>query len=98
MQWYFRDSDNIFKPTTSEKLQNYYRAMVLRCAQELNGETDKLNLFQEFRSDKISKAVVQRAKSVLAAYPNFFSATSPHTRIKGIELHERLARRFVEEL
>jgi len=98
MQWYFRDSDGIFKPTTSEKLQNYYRAMVLRCAQELNGETDKLNLFQEFRSDKISKAVVNRAKSILAASSNFFSATSPHTRVRGIELHERLARRFVEEL
>ena len=67
MQWYFRDFDGIFKPTSPEKLQNYYRAMVLRCAQELNGETDKLNLFQEFRSDRISKAVVNRAKSVLAA-------------------------------
>ena len=26
------------------------------------------------------------------------SATSPHTRIKGIELHERVARKFVDEL
>jgi hypothetical protein len=99
MQFYYLEPiQNLYKPTTSEKLQNYYRAMVLRCAQELNGETDKLNLFQEFRSDKISKAVVNRAKSVLAASSTFFSATSPHTRIRGIELHERLARRFVEEL
>ena len=98
MQWYFRDRDGVYKPTSPEKLQNYYRAMMLRCGQELGGEVDKLNLFQEFRSDRISKAVVQRAKSVLAASPEFFSATSPHTRIKGIELHERLARKFVEEL
>jgi hypothetical protein len=98
MQWYFKDRDGIFKPTSAEKLQNYYRAMLLRCAQELGGEVDKLNLFQEFRSDKTSRAVVQRAKSILAASPDFFSATSPYTRIRGIELHERLARKFVEEL
>ncbi len=29
---------------------------------------------------------------------DFFSATSPHQRIKGVELHERIARKFVEEL
>ncbi len=96
--YYFEPLQNLYRPTTPEKLQNYYRAMVLRCAQELNGETDKLNLFHEFRSDKISKAVVNRAKSILAASPDFFSATSPHTRIRGQELHERLARKFVEEL
>lgn len=96
--YYFEPLQNLYKPTSAEKLQNYYRAMVLRCAQELNGETDKLNWFQEFRSDKISKAVVNRAKSVLACSPNFFSATSPHTGIRDQELHERLARRFVEEL
>jgi hypothetical protein len=71
---------------------------MLRCAQELNNDTDKLNLFVEFRNDKNSRAVVQRAKSVLAASPDFFSATSPHTRIRGVELHERLARKFVDEM
>ena len=96
--YYFEPLQNLYRPTTPEKLQNYYRAMMLRCAQELNGETDKLNLFQEFRSDRISKAVVNRAKSILAASPDFFSATSPHNRIRGQELHERLARKFVEEL
>jgi hypothetical protein len=96
--YYFEPLQKLYKPTTSEKLQNYHRAIMLRCAQEMNGEIDKLNLFQEFRSDKTSKAVVQRAKSILAASSDFFSAVSPHTRIKGIELHERLARKFVEEL
>ena len=96
--YYFEPLQNLYRSTTPEKLQIYYRAMMLRCGQELGGEVDKLNLFQEFRSDRISKAVIQRAKSVLAASPEFFSSTSPHTRIKGIELHERLARKFVEEL
>src|SRR5208283_1679102 len=51
-----------------------------------------------FRSDKNARAVTNRAKSILAASQDFFSATSPHQRIRGIELHERLARKFVDEL
>jgi len=99
MQFYYHEPiQNVFMPTTAEKLQTYYRAMMLRCAQELNGETDILNLFSEFRSDKNARAVTNRAKSILAAGSEFFSATSPHARIKGIELTERIARRFVEEM
>jgi hypothetical protein len=52
----------------------------------------------EWRSDSICKQVTNRAKSILAASSEFFSATSPHARIRGIELHERLARKFVDEL
>ena len=98
MQWYFRDSDGIYKTTTAEKLMNLYRALMMKCAQELPGNVHKLNLFHEFRSDKTAKAVVQRAKSILAADSSFFSAASPYQRIRGIELHERIARRFVESL
>jgi hypothetical protein len=99
MQFYYREPvQNLYKPTTPEKLQNYYRAMLLRCAQEMGGEVDMLNLFTEFRSDKNARAVTNRAKSILATSPDFFSATSPHQRIKGVELHERLARKFVDEL
>jgi hypothetical protein len=71
---------------------------MIKCAEEMPGNVHKLNLFHEFRSDKTSKAVVQRAKSILAADSSFFSATSPHQRIRGIELHERIARKFVDEL
>jgi hypothetical protein len=71
---------------------------MMKCASEMPGNVHKLNLFHEFRSDRISKAVVQRAKSVLAAESSFFSATSPHQRIRGIEWNERLARKFVDEL
>ena len=99
MQFYYLEPvQNIYKPTTPEKLQNYYRAMILRCAQELNGETDKLNLFAEFRSDKNARAVTNRAKTILAAGREFFSATSPHQRIRGPELHERLMRVLCETM
>lgn len=99
MQFYYHEPlQNIYKPTSPEKLQNLYRAMLLRCAQELNGEVDKLNMFAEFRSDKIAKQVTQRAKSILACSSDYFSATSPHQRIKGPELYERIARVFVDDL
>jgi hypothetical protein len=99
MQFYYREPvQGIYKPTTAEKLQNFYRAMLMRCAQELPHENNKLNLCVEFRSDKNAKAVVQRAKSILAAGSDFFSATSPHQRVKGPELIERIARVFVEQL
>ena len=99
MQFYYKEPGlKLYKPTSPEKLANYYRAMLIRCAQELEGEVDKLNLFSEFRSDKNARAVVQRAKSVLAADSSFFCATSPNQRIKGVELYERVARKFVDEL
>jgi len=98
MAWYFKNSDGVFKPTTAEKLANQYRALLMKCAEEVPASVNVLNLFHEFRSDKVAKAVVQRAKSVLAADSSFFSPTSPHQRIRGVELHERFARRFVDEL
>lgn len=98
MQWYFRDWDGIFKITSGEKLANLYRALMMKCAQDMPGNVHKLNLFHEFRSDKTAKAVVQRAKSVLAADSLFFSASSPHQRIKGPELHERLIMKLVETM
>jgi hypothetical protein len=98
MQWFFKDSDGIFKPTSPEKLANLYRALLMKCCQEMPPNTHKLNLFHEFRSDKVAKAVVQRAKSILAADSSFFSAQSPHQRIRGPELHERLIMNLVETM
>src|ERR1017187_2971814 len=98
MQWYFKDSDHIFKPTTPEKLQTQYRALMMKCAEAMPSLVHKLNLVHEYRNDKIAKAVVQRAKSILAADQSYFSATSPHSRVRGIELFERVARRFVDEM
>lgn len=79
-------------------MANLYRALLMKCAQEMPANVHKLNLFVEFRSDKNSKAVVNRAKSILAADSSFFSATSKHQRIKGPELHERLIRVLVETM
>jgi hypothetical protein len=99
MQWYFLDVDGIYKTTTADKLMNLYRALLMKCAEELlSGSVDIFNLFWEFRSDRNCKTIIQRAKSILAADHSFFSPTSPHQRIRGVELHERLARKFVEEL
>ena len=95
--YYLEPLKQIYKPTSAEKLQNYYRAILIKCAQELNG-TDKLNLFFEFRSDKNARAVTNRAKSILACSPEFFSVTSPHQRQQGPELHERVARVFAEQV
>ena len=100
MQWYYREPHlQLYKTTTAEKLQNLYRGLLMRAAQELPAENNLVNLCIEFRSDKTAKSVVHRAKSILAADSSFFSATSPHQRIRGgIELTERIALHFVEEM
>lgn len=96
--WYFKDSDNIFKTTTPEKLANLYRALMMKCTENMPSNVHKLNLVHEWRSDKVAKTVVNRAKNILLAAPSFFSATSSNQRIRGVELHERIAQRFVSEL
>jgi len=92
MEWYFKDSDNIYKTTTQEKLQNQYRALMMKCAQDMPIQVHKLNLVHEFRSDRNAKIILQRAKSILAADQSYFSATSSNQRIRGPELYERLMR------
>ena len=77
---------------------NLYRGLLQRAAQELPKKNNVLNLCIEFRSDKNAKAVLQRAKSILAADSAFFSATSPNQRIQGQELHERLMRVLCETM
>jgi hypothetical protein len=71
---------------------------MMKCAEDMLPNVHKLNLFHEWRSDHIAKAIVQRAKSILAAGPDFFSATSTNQRIKGPELYERLIRVLVETM
>ncbi len=98
MDWYFKDCDGMYKTTSADKLATLYRSLIMKCASEMPGSVHKLNLFHEYRSDKTSKAVVQRAKSILAADSSFFGAESENQRVRGVELHERIARKFVEEL
>ena len=98
LAWYFKDRDNIYKTTSGEKLANLFRALLVKCAESMPANVNKLNLFHEWRSDKTAKSVVNRAKSILSADASFFSPTSPNQRIRGVELHERIARKFVEEM
>ncbi len=99
MQWYYFDPrGGIFKPTSAEKLANLLRALLIRCAEELPETVHKLNLFLEFRSDKTIRAGIHRAKSILAADHTFFSVESKHARLKEVEVHERVARVFVEQV
>jgi hypothetical protein len=98
-QFYFLDPvDKIFKPTSDEKFGNLLRALLIRCAEELPNTVHKLNLFLEFRSDKTIRAIVHRAKSILAADHTFFGVESKHQRQRGPELHERVARVFAEQV
>jgi hypothetical protein len=98
LAWYYKESDGIYRITTSDKLAVLYRALMMKCAEDMLPNVHKLNLFHEWRSDHIAKAIVQRAKSILAAGPDFFSATSTNQRIKGPELYERLIRVLVETM
>ena len=99
MQWYYLDQpSNIFKPTTPEKLGSLLRGLLIRCAEQLPDSVHKLNLFLEFRSDKTIRAAIHRGKLILAADHTFFSTDSKNTRQKGPEVHERLAKVFVEQI
>jgi len=99
MQFYYREPFlTIYKPVSAEKLQGLYRGLVLRSANLLKTTSAKLNIWSEFRSDKNARIIIQRAKSILAVSSVFFSPTSKNQRIRGVELHEKVARKFVDDL
>ena len=98
MFYYFEPFQSVFKPVDNLKLQCLYRGLILRSASILKDVGAKLNIWTEFRSDKTARTVINLAKSVLCADQSYFSATSPNQRIRGQELQERVARRFVESL
>jgi hypothetical protein len=99
MQFYYNSPfQPVYKPVSPEKLQNLYRGLLMRAATSLASDVNIFNLFLEFRSDKMAKQVTNKAKSILACDSSYFSATSPHQRIKGQELQERLILRLVETM
>lgn len=99
MQFFYKEPfQNLYKPVSPEKVQGLYRGLVLRTASSVKNVNGKLNVWAEFRSDKNCRLIIQRAKAILSASPEFFSPTSKHQRIRGIELMERVARRFVSEM
>jgi len=92
LQFYFYDPvDQMYHSTTPEKLGNYLRGLLARCATEVKGEGHLFNAFHTFRTDQVVKAVVNRAKSVLEAGPDFFGVKSP-------QLYQRLALVFAEQM
>jgi len=99
LQFYFYDPVNqLYHATTDAKMGNLYRALMARCAVEVNGNGHLVSTFSTFRSDAIVKAVVNHAKSLLEAAPAFFAVDSQYERVKGPELHQRLARAFAGQL
>jgi len=99
LQFYFFDPrDQMFHPTTTDKMGNLLRSLLARCAAEVKGEGHLVNVFHTFRADAVVKAVINRAKSILEADPEFFGVKSPHQRAAGPELHQRLARVFAEKM
>jgi len=99
MQFYFNSPfQPMYRPVSPEKLQNLYRGFLIKCAEQCQSEVNILNLFHEFRQEKVARQVTNRAKSVLAADQSFFSPTSAYQRERGPELHERLMRNLCETM
>lgn len=96
--YYYDPRDQMFHATTGAKLMNLLRGLLARCAEVVRGDGAKFQLFHALRSDQVTKAVLNRAKSILAASPDFFSTTSPHQRVQGPEIHQRIAQIFVEQI
>ena len=98
-QFYFYDPrTQMFHATTEQKLQNLLRGYLARCAKVVKGDSAKFQLFHSLRQDSVVKAVVNRCKSILAASPDFFGVNSPHQRVAGPEIHQRIAQVFVEQI
>lgn len=96
--YYLEPLEKIYHPTQESKLGDLMRGLFVRCALEMQKDVNVVPLFTTFRSDAVIKLIVDRAKSILRAAEDFFSATSPNERVSGIEIHERLARLFVEKM
>lgn len=100
MNFYFYDpKDHLYKSVSDDKLGNLIRGYLIRCAEQMPEDCDKMNLFYFFRGDKLVRNIVHRAKSILAAHDSFFSKESGHKRQRenDHDIYERVARAFVEQ-
>ena len=96
--YYYEPLEEVYKPVSDGKLGNLMRGHFIRCAEELGNDVHKWKLFTEFRSDKTIRAIVHRAKSILACESDYFSVESKHGREQGPELYERVALAFVQQI
>jgi hypothetical protein len=96
--YYFDPIDQKYHSVQDQKLGDLMRGYFQRCAMEMQKDVNVYHLFTTFCHDQIIKTIVDRAKSILLASDDYFSSTSPCSRVNGIEMHERLARMFCEGL
>jgi hypothetical protein len=95
-QWYFFDTpDQLYHPTSEEKLIALLSALLARCAGEMPKNVDTIQLFCRFRAEDKLKAVVKRARAIHAADSNFFDNESGNQRAGVVESFSDLARGFV---
>jgi hypothetical protein len=94
-QWYFRDPvDDLYHPTTENKLICLLSSLLARCSAEMPKDVDLIQLFCRFRSEDRLKAVVRRGRAIMAADSTFFEAET-NKRAGGVESFNDLARGFV---
>jgi hypothetical protein len=95
-QWFFHDPvDQLYHPTSEEKLIALLSALLARCAGEMPKNTDLIQLFCRFREEGKLKAVVKRARAIHAADSSFFNNESGNRRAGGVDNFSDLARGFV---
>ena len=96
-RWFYLETrDDCYHLTSEAKLMNLLSCLLLRCAEEIPACVDKIGLFVKFRSEETLRAVVKKARSVLAADASFFSPTSPHRRVHSEDQLIQAARRFIQ--
>jgi hypothetical protein len=94
--YYLEPNDQKYYAVQDQKLGCLIRGYFQRCALDLQRECNVYHLFTTFCQDAVIKTIVDRAKTVLLCADDYFSVDSVCSRVKGIELHERLAKLFVE--
>lgn len=95
--YYYEPNDQQYHACPDQKLGDLMRAYFQRCALDLQREVNVFPLFHTFCQDQIINTIIDRAKTILRCSDDYFSVDSLCSRVNGIELHERLARVFVEK-
>jgi hypothetical protein len=99
LEWYYLEpQENIYNLTTPERMQLLFRGIMMKCFEHISNPGCQYALFHQFRDDATSKAVVNRAKSILSVGESFFAPDSLNIRKQGPEWPERVARVLIESM